>query len=71
MSCINYFFIIIFYLLKVEYGTPIERRIILYNPLIQSIKVLQRAFLHKGKKRVRRSKLYYLKTRDPDQFTVK
>ena len=26
---------------------------------------MQRAFLHKGKKRVRRSKLYYLRERDP------
>jgi hypothetical protein len=27
--------------------------------------VLQRAFIHKGKKRVRRSKLYYLRDLDP------
>jgi len=37
-----------------------ERRIPLYSPLVQGIKLLQKDFLFKGKKRVRRSKLYYL-----------
>jgi ribosomal protein L19 len=54
-----------------EFGTPIGRHIKLYNPLIKNIKVLQRAFIHKGKKRVRRSKLYYLMKRDPEEYTVK
>jgi large subunit ribosomal protein L19 len=54
------------FLLKDVYlGEIIERRISLYAPLIQEIKVLQRAHIHKGKKRVRRSKLYYLRDRDP------
>ena len=50
------------------------RRITIYGPLIQDIRVLQRAWIHKGKKRgkrVRRSKLYYLMERDPGQYTVK
>ena len=58
-------------ILNVEHGTPVVRRIIMYSPLIKSIKVLQKAFIHKGKKRVRRSKLYYLMDRDPENFTVK
>jgi len=57
-------------LLNVEHGTPIERKIPLYSPLIMDIKVLQKAFIHQGKKRVRRSKLYYLRDRPPEQFTV-
>mmetsp|Transcript_24587 Transcript_24587/g.50459 ORF Transcript_24587/g.50459 Transcript_24587/m.50459 type:complete len:167 (+) Transcript_24587:76-576(+) len=46
-------------------GDVIERRISLHAPLIQDITVLQRSFIHKGKKRVRRSKLFYLRDRDP------
>ncbi|KAJ1432631.1 translation protein SH3-like domain-containing protein [Ochromonadaceae sp. CCMP2298] len=56
---------------NVEYGTPVFRRLIMYSPLIKSIKILQKAFIHKGQKRVRRSKLYYLKDRHPDSYTVK
>jgi large subunit ribosomal protein L19 len=55
----------------VEHGTPVERLLFLYSPLIKNIKVLQEAFIHKGKKRVRRSKLYYLKNLHPDTYTVK
>ena len=55
---------------QVEHGTPVLRRIVMYNPLIQSVKVLQTAFIHEGKKRVRRSKIYYLQNRDPEFFTV-
>ena len=46
-------------------GEIIERQISVHAPLITEIKVLQRAFIHKGKKRVRRSKLYYLRDLDP------
>ena len=58
-------------LLNVEHGTPVVRRIVMYSPLVVSIKILQKAFIHEGKKRVRRSKLYYLMNRDPEEFTVK
>jgi ribosomal protein L19 len=58
-------------LLNVENGTPVIRLIPIYSPLVQSIKILQKAFLHNGKKRVKRSKLYYLQTRDPEEYTVK
>ena len=57
-------------LLNSEHGTPIRRRILMYSPLVQNISVIQKAFIHKGKKRVRRSKLYYLQERSPDSFTV-
>lgn len=43
----------------------------MYSPLIKSVKVIQKAFIHKGKKRVRRSKLYYLMDRHPSTYTVK
>jgi ribosomal protein L19 len=57
-------------LLNSENGTPIKRRILMYSPLVQNITVVQKAALHKGKKRVRRSKLYYLEDRNIDSFTV-
>ncbi|KAJ8612103.1 hypothetical protein CTAYLR_002448 [Chrysophaeum taylorii] len=41
-------------------NTPYIRRVPIYSPLVQAVKVIQRAFLHKGKKRVRRAKLTYL-----------
>jgi len=58
-------------IINMEHGTPVERRIPIYSPLVKDIKILQRAFIHEGKKRVRRSKLYYLKDLDPEKFTVK
>ena len=41
-------------------NTAHVRRIPLYSPLVQDMKILQKRFLHKGMKRVRRAKLYYL-----------
>lgn len=58
-------------LINVELGVPVRRRISIYSPLIQSIKILQKAFIHNGKKRVRRAKLYYLLDRDVEEYTVK
>lgn len=57
-------------LLNSEHGTPIRRRILMYSPLVQNISVIQKAHIHKGLKRVRRSKLYYLEDLRPDSFTV-
>lgn len=57
-------------MLQVELGCPIVRRVILYSPLVTDVKILQRAFIHDGKKRVRRSKLYYMKDRDPSSYTI-
>lgn len=59
-----------FCVLQAEYGVPVSRTITMYNPLVKNIRVLQRAFIHEGKKRVRRSKLYYLMKRDPREYTV-
>mmetsp|Transcript_18446 Transcript_18446/g.32547 ORF Transcript_18446/g.32547 Transcript_18446/m.32547 type:complete len:196 (-) Transcript_18446:30-617(-) len=49
----------------VVYGLPIERRIPLYSPMIKDAKVLERNFIFKGKKKVKRSKLYYFRDRNP------
>ncbi|EWM26783.1 50s ribosomal protein l19 [Nannochloropsis gaditana] len=60
-----------FLLADVFLGTPILNNIPLYSPFIKSLKVLQPAYIHKGKKRVRRSKLYYLwEKRDPKYFSI-
>lgn len=57
-------------LLNTDHGTPFVRRIFLYSPLVTNVSVLQKAFVTKGKKRVKRAKLYYLKDRRPDSYTV-
>jgi len=54
-----------FILKEVYLGEVIERRIQTFAPLVKEIKVLHKAFIHKRDKRVRRSKLYYLRDRDP------
>eukprot|EP00957_Ditylum_brightwellii_P082911 6304080-Ditylum_brightwellii.AAC.1 len=37
----------------------------LHSPLLKSLKVLEKNFVHKGKKKVKRAKLYYLRDRLP------
>jgi len=49
----------------VVYGLPIERRIPMYSPMIKEATVLERNFLFKGKKKVKRAKLYYFRDRNP------
>ena len=49
----------------VVFGVPIERRIPMYSPMVLDATILEKNFLHKGKKKVRRSKLYYLRDRNP------
>lgn len=49
----------------VVFGEPIERRIPLHSPLLRSLKVLEENFVFKGKREVKRAKLYYLRTRNP------
>jgi len=49
----------------VVYGLPIERRIPSYSPMIKEAKILERNFIFKGKKKVKRSKLYYFRDRNP------
>ncbi len=57
-------------LLNTDHGTPYIRRIFLYSPLVTNVTVLQKAFVTKGKKRVKRAKLYYLTERKGDSYTV-
>ena len=49
----------------VVYGVPIERRIPMYSPMIKDAKLLERNFIFKGKKKVKRAKLYYFRDRNP------
>jgi large subunit ribosomal protein L19 len=49
----------------VVYGLPIERRIPLFSPMIKEAKVLESNFVFKGKKKVKRAKLYYFRDRNP------
>ena len=58
-------------LFQVEHGTPVYRRIIMYSPMNKDIKVLQRNALHKGKKRVKRAKLYYVVNKHPELYMIK
>lgn len=46
-------------------GEPIERRIPLHSPLLKYLKVLEKNFVFKGKRKVKRAKLYYLRDRNP------
>jgi large subunit ribosomal protein L19 len=49
----------------VVYGEPVERRLLLHSPLLKSIRILESNFVHKGKRKVKRAKLYYLRDRNP------
>ncbi|GKY93217.1 hypothetical protein MPSEU_000289500 [Mayamaea pseudoterrestris] len=49
----------------VLFGFPVERRVPLYSPLVKSVKVLEENFVFKGKRKVKRAKLYYLRDRNP------
>jgi large subunit ribosomal protein L19 len=49
----------------VVFGEPVETRVPLHSPLLRSIKVLEMNFVHKGKKKVKWAKLYYLSERNP------
>lgn len=39
--------------------------------MILNVRVLKQAFIHHGRKRVRRSKLYYLEKRNMEQFWIR
>ena len=49
----------------VVFGQPVERRVPLHSPLVKSIKVLEENFVYKGKRKVKRAKLYFLRDRNP------
>ena len=50
--------------------TTVEYVFPLYSPLVTNIRVVSKAYIHGGKKRVRRAKLYYLKDRPQSQYTL-
>ena len=50
--------------------TQVEHIVPLHSPTIVDIRLLQKAFIHKGTKRVRRAKLYYLKDMPHNLYRV-
>uniref|UniRef100_A0A7R9YF76 50S ribosomal protein L19, chloroplastic n=2 Tax=Pinguiococcus pyrenoidosus TaxID=172671 RepID=A0A7R9YF76_9STRA len=52
-------------------GDCFEVRVPLWSPLLKAVEILEPRCIHKGKKagrRVRRSKLYYLRNREPSTY---
>ena len=49
----------------VVYGLPVQRQIPMHSPMLKDAKVLERNFVFKGKKKVRRAKLYYFRNLNP------
>mmetsp|Transcript_16093 Transcript_16093/g.33679 ORF Transcript_16093/g.33679 Transcript_16093/m.33679 type:complete len:268 (-) Transcript_16093:214-1017(-) len=58
------------YLKDVVFGEHMERKIKLHSPMIKTLKVLEENFVHKGRKKIKRAKLYYLRDRKPDETRV-
>ena len=58
------------YLRDVVFGEPVDRKIPLYSPLIKNIKILEKNFVFKGKRKIKRAKLYYLRDRLPQETRV-
>ena len=50
----------------VVFGQPVERRMLLHSPLVQSVQRLEENFVYKGKRKVKRAKLYFLRDRNPE-----
>lgn len=48
----------------VLFGQALETSVPLHSPMVKSLKVLEKRFVTKGKKRVRKAKLYYLSERN-------
>lgn len=53
------------YLRDVVFGEPINRKVQLHSPMIKEIELLEKNFVFKGKRKVKRAKLYYLMDRLP------
>jgi large subunit ribosomal protein L19 len=49
----------------VVHGEPVERKICLCSPLVKSMTVLEKNFIYKGRRKVKRAKLYFLRERNP------
>ena len=54
------------YLRDVVMGEPINRKIPLHSPLVKKIDLLEENFVFKGRRKIKRAKLYYLKDRLPN-----
>ena len=50
----------------VLFGTSIERLLPLHSPLVKSLKLLEKNFIYKGRRKVKRAKLYFLRDRNPN-----
>lgn len=57
-------------IIDVLHGETVERKIELHSPMVKSLKVLEERFITKGKKRVKRAKLYYLRDRPDNELRV-
>jgi len=51
-------------------GTIVERRLPLHSPMVKSIKLLEKNFIYKGRRKVKRAKLYFLRDRNPNGTAV-
>eukprot|EP00521_Asterionellopsis_glacialis_P000279 CAMPEP_0195249958 /NCGR_PEP_ID=MMETSP0706-20130129/2427_1 /TAXON_ID=33640 /ORGANISM="Asterionellopsis glacialis, Strain CCMP134" /LENGTH=182 /DNA_ID=CAMNT_0040301863 /DNA_START=176 /DNA_END=724 /DNA_ORIENTATION=- len=58
------------YIRDVVFGEPIDRKIPLHSPLLKKLTVLEENFVFKGKRKVKRAKLYYLRDRLPIETRV-
>jgi large subunit ribosomal protein L19 len=58
------------YLRDVIFGEPVDRKIPLYSPMVKDITVLEKNFVFKGKRKVKRAKLFYLRDRLPQETRV-
>lgn len=54
----------------VLYGEPVERIVHIFSPLVRSMKVLEKNFIYKGRRKVKRAKLYFLRGRNPSECRV-
>lgn len=59
-----------YHIRDVLFGLPVERRIKIYSPFIKSVKILEKNFIYKGKRKVKRAKLYFLRDRNPAGKTI-
>lgn len=51
-------------------GTIVERRLPLHSPLVKSIRLIEKNFIYKGRRKVKRAKLYFLRDRNPNESRV-
>lgn len=58
------------YLRDVVFGEPVDRKIPLYSPMVKNVNVLEKNFVFKGKRKVKRAKLFYLRDRLPQETRV-